>query len=174
MVIGSKRIEHLLDIGVLVINPRPRPEAIQPASVDLRLGDQFRVISKNGSIIDPSKGAAYEEVSGVSEFVLYPQEFCLAHTIEEIKLPVELMASLEGRSSIGRMGLFIHNAGHVDPGFHGQLTLELFNAAPVPIRLYPGMRICQIVFQEVKDAHFYRGKYLGQRGATPSRIYKDF
>jgi len=100
----------------------------------------------------------------------------LATTLEYIELPEDLTAFVEGRSSLGRLGLFIENAGWVDAGFKGQLTLELFNANSYSIRLYPEMRICQLVFAMVdqKPLRPYSGKYQGQRGVVPSKIYLDY
>ena len=104
-----------------------------------------------------------------------PKEFLLATTVEYIKLPSHITAFVEGRSSLGRLGLFIENAGWVDAGFEGQITLELYNANSVPIRLYVGMRICQLVFAKLDRIpdKVYSGKYKGQRGVTPSRIEMD-
>jgi dCTP deaminase len=99
----------------------------------------------------------------------------LATTLERVSLPLDICARLEGRSSIGRMGLFIHNAGFIDPGFDGQITLELVNTGNSSIQLETGRRICQIVFEELKNPseRGYRGKYQHQNGATGSRIYLD-
>jgi dCTP deaminase len=100
----------------------------------------------------------------------------LATTLEYIKLPPNLTAFVEGRSSLGRLGLFIENAGWVDAGFEGQLTLELYNANKYPIRLYPKMRICQLVFAKLDKEPLkpYRGKYQGQKGVVASKIYLDY
>lgn len=108
-------------------------------------------------------------------YVLLPGRFYLASTNEYIRVGPTICAFIEGRSSIGRLGLFIHNAGWIDSGFHGQITLELFNASSNCIRIYPNMRICQIVFSYVSStvANLYDGKYNNQRGPTPSKIYLD-
>ncbi len=106
---------------------------------------------------------------------LCPGQFCLATTEERITLPEGLVGYVEGRSSIGRMGLFVQNAGFIDPGFEGQITLELFNASQNTILLEPGVRICQIVFMHAEGVSMgYRGKYQGQVGVVGSRINEDF
>ena len=109
------------------------------------------------------------------EIIIPPHSFLLATTVEFIRIPANVTAFVEGRSSIGRMGLFIQNAGWVDPGFEGNITLELFNANRLPLRLASGRRICQIVFAFMDKATRtpYAGKYQGQRGTVGSRIFKD-
>ncbi|MFL0465320.1 MULTISPECIES: dCTP deaminase [Virgibacillus] len=103
-----------------------------------------------------------------------PNTFMLGTTLEQIRLPNDLTAFVEGRSSIGRFGVFIQNTGWIDPGFSGQITLELFNANRVPVQLKVGMRVCQLVIVQVDQAtEGYSGKYLFQEGATPSRAYMD-
>lgn len=116
----------------------------------------------------------YREYEG-DEIIIPPKSFLLATTEEYVKLPNNLTAFVEGRSSIGRIGLFIQNAGWVDPGFEGQITLELFNANSLPIRLKAGRRICQLVFCKMDQAAMnpYKGKYQGQRKATGSRVFQD-
>ena len=116
----------------------------------------------------------YREIKSES-IVIPPKSFILATTREYVKIPNDLVAFVEGRSSIGRMGLFIQNAGWVDPGFEGQITLELFNANQVPIRVDSGRRICQLVFSKLDKPvdKPYAGKYKGQTGTTGSRVYLD-
>ena len=116
----------------------------------------------------------YRDIHG-EESIIPAHSFLLATTLEYIKLPNHVTAFVEGRSSIGRMGLFIQNAGWVDPGFEGKITLELYNANSLPIKLQSGRRICQLVFCELdQPAEFpYRGKYQKQDQAIGSRIYKD-
>jgi dCTP deaminase len=148
---------------------------IQPASVDLRLGKHFLKVDENDiPFIDLEHPANYVAMEK-EEIILPPHSFILATTMEYIKLPDNLTAFVEGRSSIGRMGLFIQNAGWVDPGFEGEITLELYNANQLPIKLKAGRRICQLVFAQL-DQHAlypYKGKYQGQRNATGSRVYSD-
>lgn len=162
-------------------------EAIQPASFDLRLGGSFafplandRFVSPRGKVysaVDPTLPAETSPWESLSDkaFYIKPKEFVLATTKEYIKLPNDLTAFVEGRSSIGRMGLFVQNAGWVDPGFEGEITLELFNASDNTIRLVEGMRIAQLVFAKLDRPaeNPYNGKYQGQKGATGSRVYKD-
>ena len=147
---------------------------IQPASIDLRIGNQYFVPQPKNSI-DFSSPIVYKEFVG-EQFLLRPKCFVLATTIEKIKLPADIVAFVQGRSSIGRMGLFIQNAGWVDPGFSGQITLELFNAGNSAILIPEGRRICQIVLAETKTPASdggYSGKYQNQVGTTASRIYQD-
>lgn len=184
MILSDKTIRSLLDRGSLAIHPleddQIRDELrmgrqIQPASVDLRLGRHFLKVDENDiPFIDLEHPANYISIEK-EEIILPPHSFILATTMEYVKLPDNLTAFVEGRSSIGRMGLFIQNAGWVDPGFEGEITLELYNANQLPIKLKAGRRICQLVFAKLdQEAQFpYRGKYQGQRKATGSRVYAD-
>ncbi|MFV8827276.1 dCTP deaminase [Alkalihalobacterium sp. APHAB7] len=174
MILSDKTINEMLNKGELSIEPLVDGQ-IQPASVDIRLGTHFLKIDENAiESISFDKEAKYIEFES-DEVVIPPNSFLLATTKEYIKLPNHVTAFVEGRSSIGRMGLFIQNAGWVDPGFEGEITLELYNANRLPIKLKSGRRICQLVFalmdQEAKTP--YQGKYQGQRQAVGSRIYKD-
>lgn len=150
---------------------------IQPASIDITIGDTFSTISnvQNGGIIDFDVPVEYRTTKRDS-YVLLPKQFVLATTREYIKLPNNMTAFVEGRSSIGRLGLFIQNAGWVDPGFEGQITLELFNATEWALNIKAGDRVGQLVFAKMdKDAvNPYKGKYQCQTGATGSMIYKDY
>lgn len=149
--------------------------SIQPASIDCRLDNNFLVVEdRNMHTIDLNSEILYREIE--DEFItIPPNSFLLATTMERVRLPDDLTAFVEGRSSIGRMGLFIQNAGWVDPGFEGQITLELYNANSLPIRLQAGRRICQLVFckMDQKAAVPYSGKYQGQRKTTGSRVFSD-
>lgn len=148
---------------------------IQPASVDIRLGDSFSVIETEPSpSVKMDSAIKYRNVKS-EKYLLLPGQFVLATTMEYIRLSDNMTAFVEGRSSIGRLGLFIQNAGWVDPGFEGEITLELFNASNCTIELQSGRRIGQLVFAQLdRDAENpYRGKYQGQRGATGSRINLD-
>lgn len=147
---------------------------IQPASIDCRLGTQFLIPCKRKSI-DISSPVEYKEFNG-DKFVIRPQCFVLATTMERVSLGVDILAMVQGRSSIGRMGLFIQNAGWVDPGFDGQITLELYNAGNSSILIEAGRRICQLAFAECKTPASgvgYSGKYQYQIGTTGSRIFLD-
>ena len=151
------------------------PELIQPASVDLRLGREFIIIKHwSTDILDFDSQPNYQTIK-TDEFLVPSHSFVLAATIEKLSIPNDLTAFVEGRSSIGRMGLFIQNAGWVDPGFQGRLTLELYNANSLPIRLRSGRRICQIVFckTDQKAQNPYKGKYQGQKGVVGTRIFMD-
>lgn len=154
-------------------------EQIQPASVDLRLGNELRLYN-NLEIIDVKNMPEPDEIRQGEELVLKSGEFALASTKESVFVPNELEAEIKGRSSIGRAGSHIHTAGWVDPGFEGQITLELINHAPVPVKLYEGMRICQIVFGTLESPALVGygeqsdSKYQNQQGATGSRIDEDF
>lgn len=148
---------------------------IQPASVDIRLGNAFSTIkySSNG-IISLDKPVEYFTITA-EEYLLLPGQFVLGTTMEYFRLPDNLTAFVEGRSSMGRLGLFIQNAGWVDPGFCGEITLELYNAGRCAIELKSGCRVGQLVFAQLDQnaQNPYRGKYQGQKGATGSRIHMD-
>ena len=175
MILSDKTLKEYMEKDELVIDPLQESQ-IQPASVDLRLGDSFLKINENLMEVMTLK----DEIKYVNldreEIVIPPHSFLLATTKEYIKLPDDLTAFVEGRSSIGRMGLFIQNAGWVDPGFAGQITLELFNANRLPIKLISGRRICQLVFAQMDQAAKlpYQGKYQHQQQAVGSKAYKDY
>ncbi len=174
MILSDKSIKEYMKRGELVIDPID-DEQIQPASVDIRLGRHFLKLDEN-KFEAMSMTSEIQYVEFESDAVIIPSNsFLLATTREFIRLPDDLTAFVEGRSSIGRMGLFIQNAGWVDPGFEGEITLELFNANRLPIRLEAGRRICQLVFAKMDSPaeNPYRGKYQGQRHATGSRIFLD-
>ncbi len=174
MILSDRAIMALLQKGTLSISPLMEQQ-IQPASVDIRLGDMFSIVEDSSApILTLSQEMAYKEIRA-EKYLLMPGQFVLATTMEYIKLPDDLTAFVEGRSSLGRMGLFIQNAGWVDPGFSGEITLELFNANRCAIELRAGRRIGQLVFAQMDQAalHPYRGKYQGQRGATGSKVYLD-
>ncbi len=174
MILSDRTIKEMLAAGRLRIDPVEELQ-IQPASVDIRLGSAFSIVEDNAEgIIDLGNPIAYKTITRDS-YLLLPGQFVLATTMEYIALPDDLTAFVEGRSSLGRMGLFIQNAGWVDPGFSGEITLELYNANRCAIRLQAGRRIGQLVFAKMDQsaAHPYRGKYNGQRGPTGSRICLD-
>ncbi|MFA5527879.1 MAG: dCTP deaminase [Peptostreptococcales bacterium] len=174
MVISDRTIKRYINEGKLIINPMEKGQ-IQPASVDLRLGKHFLKVDENNvECMTLDSPIGYIEFTS-DEVIIPPHSFLLATTMEYIKLPNNLTAFVEGRSSIGRIGLFIQNAGWVDPGFEGEITLELYNASRLPIKLKAGRRLCQLVFaqldQEAEEP--YRGKYQGQRSATGSKVFMD-
>ena len=174
MILSDKTIKAMLESGELVCDPIDE-KSIQPASIDCRLGDHFLVVEQNQmDIITLDSEIKYREI--VSDTItIPPHTFLLATTQEYIKVGDDVTAFVEGRSSIGRIGLFIENAGWVDPGFEGRITLELYNASSLPIKLEAGKRICQLVFckMDQKAGSPYRGKYQGQGRTVGSRVYKD-
>lgn len=174
MILSDKTIRALLAGGTLSISPLDGIQ-IQPASVDIRLGSSFSVLEGgSNAILKMDSPIEYRSIAE-DTFLLLPGQFVLATTMEYFCLPNNITAFVEGRSSIGRLGLFIQNAGWVDPGFEGEITLELFNASSNAIELKAGRRIGQLVFAQLDcDAENpYRGKYQGQRNATGSRIQLD-
>lgn len=174
MILSDLTLKQMISSGKLGVSPLSE-ESIQPASIDCRLGDDFLVVEdRQMQIIDLDSEIIYRRIKGPT-ITIPPHSFLLATTMEFIKLPHDLTAFVEGRSSIGRIGLFIQNAGWVDPGFEGQITLELYNANSLPIRLEAGRRICQLVFCRMDQASAapYHGKYQGQTNATGSQVFKD-
>lgn len=174
MILSDKTINEYIDSGKLVASPIQQDQ-IQPASLDITLGTTFsRAKSGPYNTIDFDHEIEYEKIE-TNSYLLLPGQFVLATTGEYFELPDDLTAFVEGRSSLGRMGLFIQNAGWVDPGFKGEITLELFNASSQAIELRAGRRVGQLVFAKMdKPAeHPYAGKYQGQRGATGSKLYLD-
>ncbi|RKX84477.1 MAG: dCTP deaminase [Spirochaetes bacterium] len=174
MIVSDGTLKKLLKSGDLIIEPLEDYQ-IQPASIDLRLGEHFLKVDENSvEAITLDLGIEYTRMTR-DEIVIPPQSFMLAVTKEYIKLPDYMTAFVEGRSSIGRIGLFIQNAGWVDPGFEGTITLELYNANRLPIKLISGRRICQAVFalMDKKAQIPYRGKYQYQKNVQGSRVYED-
>ena len=162
-------------------------EMIQPSSVDVRLDRFFRVFENHRyPHIDPAEDqpdlTRLVEPPGDEPFILHPGEFVLGSTYEVITLPYDVAARLEGKSSLGRLGLLTHStAGFIDPGFSGHVTLELANVANLPIKLWPGMKIGQLCFFRLSSpaehpygSAKYGSRYQGQRGPTPSRSYANF
>ncbi|WP_152656583.1 dCTP deaminase [Oceanobacillus sp. CFH 90083] len=176
MILSGQTIKQHVYNNQLSITPF-QELSIQPASVDLRLGAEFLVVDDISTpYLSIDKLANYQEIEIADKetITIPPQSFMLGTTMENIGLPDHLTAFVEGRSSIGRLGVFIQNAGWIDPGFSGQITLELFNANRVPVKLQAGMRVCQLVIAAVdQETEGYSGKYLFQKGTTPSRVYLD-
>lgn len=174
MILSDRTIEKMLAEGSLTITPLTK-EQIQPASVDIRLGNTFSITEDSSTgVITMEREILYRTIQ-TDTYILLPGQFILATTMEYFELPDNLTAFVEGRSSLGRMGLFIQNAGWVDPGFKGEITLELFNANRCAIELKAGRRVGQLVFAKMDEPaeHPYRGKYQNQRGATGSKVYMD-
>ncbi len=174
MILSDKTILRMLEEQSLRIFPLDQ-EQIQPASVDIRLGNTFSIVEDTSSgIITLENEIRYKTIQS-DTYLLLPNQFVLATTMEYFELPDNLTAFVEGRSSLGRMGLFIQNAGWVDPGFHGEITLELYNANRCAIELKAGRRVGQLVFAQMDQTALrpYRGKYQGQKGATGSKVFMD-
>lgn len=175
MILSDKTIHKMLEEGSLVVDPVTEGQ-VQPASVDIRLGDSFSIVDDTAdNIITMGSEIQYKTIKA-DRYLLLPGQFVLATTQEYFELPDDLTAFVEGRSSLGRMGLFIQNAGWVDPGFKGEITLELYNANRCAIELQAGRRVGQLVFAKLDDHALnpYNGKYQGQRGATGSRVFMDY
>jgi dCTP deaminase len=185
VVLADRTIQRLLDEGRIEIDPYDA-SLLQPSSVDVRVDRLFRVFRNNrASFIDVKKEQDLTELVEIDEsepFILHPGEFVLGSTLERVRLPDDLVARLEGKSSLGRLGLLIHStAGFVDPGFDGHVTLELSNVANLPITLYYGMKIGQVSFMQLSEpaatpygSGTIGSKYQGQRGPTPSRYWQNF
>src|SRR5471030_538483 len=186
MVLSDRSIARLLAEGRIGIDPYD-DALLQPSSVDVRVDRFFRVFhNARYPYIDvklPQEELTEEvEISDDNPFILHPGEFVLGSTLERVTLPDDLVARLEGKSSLGRLGLLIHStAGFIDPGWDGHLTLELSNVANLPITVYPGMKIGQISFMEMTTAadrpygsESLGSKYKFQRGPTPSRYAENF
>src|SRR5436190_7106765 len=186
MILSDRTIREELKAGRIVIEPVDEAD-IQPSSVDLRLDRYFRVFRNHTQQVidvkeDQENLTELVEIDREDVFILHPGEFVLGSTAERVALPDDLVARLEGKSSLGRLGLLIHStAGFVDAGWDGHLTLELSNVATLPITLYPGMRIGQISFIRMTteaDRPYGSGdlssKYQGQRGPVPSRYWENF
>lgn len=174
MILSDSELKEAMAKGELVIDPI-KEGSIQPASIDCHLGSHYLVIDdKKMGVINFTTPIHYREIESDS-IIIPPHTFLLATTEEYIKLPANLTSFVEGRSSIGRMGLFIQNAGWIDPGFEGRITLELYNANSLPIELQAGRRICQLVFCKMdKPAeHPYQGKYQGQKKSVGSKVCED-
>jgi dCTP deaminase len=186
MILSDRTIREAIDAGRITIDPY-EPKNVQPSSIDIRLDRYFRVFRNHTArVIDVKENQ--EDLTELVEigpddcFMLHPGEFVLGATAERIGLADDLVARIEGKSSLGRLGLLIHStAGFIDPGFDGHITLELANVANLPITLYPMMKIGQVSFLNMTTPaeHPYGSssigsKYQGQRGPTPSRYYENF
>ena len=175
MILSDGTIRELIKTNALSISPLNDGQ-VQPASVDCTLGTHFlKIDDSSRTHLDFESDTKYIDIEA-EKIVIAPQSFLLATTNEYIKLPNHITAFVEGRSSIGRMGLFIQNAGWVDAGFEGRITLELFNANSLPIELAAGRRICQLVFcrMDKESVQPYRGKYYKQKKSVGSHIHTDF
>ncbi|NUN11818.1 dCTP deaminase [Candidatus Micrarchaeota archaeon] len=182
MILSDKTILERIQAKDLVVDPFKK-ECVQPSSIDLHLSHEFRVFKfTNHSVIDlKDEVKDYTELVSVKDkpFIIHPGEFTLGSTVERVKIPLDLVARLEGKSSLGRLGIIVHaTAGYIDPGFEGHITLELNNVGKIPVALYPNMRIAQISFQTMSTPPLRPygqagNRYQGQTGPTESRIAKD-
>ena len=186
MLLSDRDLRAELAAGRLGIDPFD-DALVQPSSVDVRLDSLFRVFNNTRyTHIDPAQRqddlTSLVEPEDGEPFVLHPGEFVLGSTLEVVSIPDDLAARLEGKSSLGRLGLLIHStAGFIDPGFDGHVTLELSNVANLPITIYPGMKIGQLSFVQMSEpaetpygSGALGSKYQGQRGPTPSRYWQNF
>ncbi|GAA0309912.1 dCTP deaminase [Kineococcus aurantiacus] len=186
MLLSDRDIRAQLDAGRVALDPYD-PSMVQPSSVDVRLDRFFRLFDNHKySVIDPAQEqpelTRLVETQPDEAFILHPGEFVLGSTFEVVTLPDDISARLEGKSSLGRLGLLTHStAGFIDAGFSGHVTLELSNVATLPITLWPGMKIGQLCFFQLSSpaqAPYGSGasgsRYQGQRGPTPSRSAQSF
>ena len=186
MVLSDRTIRRQIDEGRIGIDPYDA-ELLQPSSLDVRVDRYFRVFRNSRYPFIDVKEPQEEltelvEIDDETPFMLHPGEFVLGSTLERVQLPDDLVARLEGKSSLGRLGLLIHStAGFIDPGSDGHVTLELSNVANLPITIYHAMKIGQLSFVQMTEpaatpygADGLGSKYQGQKGPTPSRYYKNF
>jgi len=186
MLLSDRDILAQIESGRVVLDPYD-PAMIQPSSIDVRLDKFFRIFDNHKyAAIDPAveqpELTRLVEVEAGKPFVLHPGEFVLGSTYESVSLPDDVAARLEGKSSLGRLGLLTHStAGFIDPGFDGNVTLELSNTATLPINLWPGMKIGQLCFFQLSSpavnpygSEKYGSRYRGQRGPTASRSWQNF
>ncbi|MFN3256196.1 MAG: dCTP deaminase [Ilumatobacter sp.] len=192
MILSDRSLREQLDAGRIVIDPLDE-SLIQPSSIDVRISHLFRVFRNHTrGVIDVKEDMndltelieipVDEHGVGDDPFMLHPGEFVLGSTLERVAVPDDLVGRVEGKSSLGRLGLLIHStAGFIDAGFDGHITLELANVASLPITLYPGMKIGQVSFMQMTSpadnpygSGAHGSKYQGQRGPTPSRYFENF
>jgi dCTP deaminase len=186
VLLSDRDIRAELESKRVVLDPYDA-EMVQPSSVDVRIDRYFRLFDNHKyAVIDPAEEqpdlTRLVEVSSDEAFVLHPGEFVLASTYEVVTLPDDVAARLEGKSSLGRLGLLTHStAGFIDPGFSGHVTLELSNVATLPIKLWPGMKVGQLCFFRLSSpaespygSNTMGSRYQGQRGPTASRSYRSF
>ena len=186
MILSDVDLRKAIAAGRIGVDPFD-DSAIQPSSIDVRVDSLFRVFRNHtAGVIDVKRDmsglAELVEIPADGVFMLHPGEFVLGSTLERVSVPDDLVARIDGKSSLGRLGLLIHStAGFVDPGWEGNITLELANVASLPITIYPAMRIGQLSFMQMTspaERPYGRGargsKYHGQRGPTPSRYFENF
>jgi len=186
MILSDKSIREEIAKGSIVITPY-HPDCVQPSSIDVHLGNRFLIFNRVQHAVINLKEKQdglmkMVEVKENEPFILHPGEFVLGSTVESVKMPLDIAGRIEGKSSLGRLGLLIHStAGYIDAGWKGSLTLELSNVSPLPITLYPNMKIGQISFQrmttQVENPYGSKklgSKYQGQEGPGESKFYQNF
>ncbi len=190
MILSDRDLKaKILDGSIVVTSPEnDHMDNIHASSMDFRLGRFFKLYKHSEqAVLDPSRPETFTNVTQLIEitdpqqpFIVQPHEFVLGVTLERVKLPDDMVARVEGRSSLGRLGIIVHStAGYVDPGFEGTITLEITNINRMPVALYPGMRVCQLAFETMSSAAevpYYKkasSKYQGQSLPEESRITKD-
>ena len=186
MLLSDRDIRSHIDTGRIALDPYDAT-MIQPSSIDVRIDRYFRLFDNHKyPVIDPAEDqpdlTRLIEVAPDEPFILHPGEFVLGATFEQVTLADDVAARLEGKSSLGRLGLLTHStAGFIDPGFSGHVTLELSNMATLPVKLWPGMKIGQLCFFQLSSpaekpygSAEYKSRYNGQRGPTASRSFLNF
>jgi dCTP deaminase len=187
MVLSDRDLKKALKSGEIKIIPMPDfSSQLGSCSIDLRLGNVFRIFESGvHGVIDPRKNVAKEFTKEIivekgTAFIMQPGDFALGTTIEDVEIPDDLVGSLEGRSSIGRLGIIVHStAATIDAGWRGHITLELANMGKLPVALYPEMRICSISFEQLTspaEVPYYKkksAKYVGQVGPGESKIDEE-
>lgn len=186
MILSDRTLREQIDAGRIIIEPFDE-RCVQPSSIDVKISGLFRVFRNHTARVidvkeDMTSLTELVEIPDDGVFMLHPGEFVLGSTLERVVVPDDMVSRIDGKSSLGRLGLIIHStAGFIDPGFDGHITLELTNIATLPITLYPNMTIGQLSFVQmttVADHPYGKGahgsKYFGQRGPTPSRYFENF
>lgn len=184
MILSDVDVKQFLKEGKLKIEPLEIEKQIMPVGVDLRLGNEFKIFKKDVEHIDPSKDNLGETMETISvedgkSLMLHPGEFVLGVTKEFVQLPDDIAGRIDGRSSLGRMGIIVHStAGHVDPKFKGKLTLEITNIGKLPVMIFPGMKFCSLIFEKISspvEKDYQKvGKYVGDTGPGVSKISQEF
>jgi dCTP deaminase len=185
MILSDVDIRREVKKGHLLISPYDS-SSVQPASYDVKLGHEFRIFKNIHKPFLDVKNHLEDfmeliKIKKRGHLIIHPGEFVLGTTVEKVKIPKDLIARLDGKSSLGRLGIIVHaTAGYIDPGFNGYITLEMTNVANIPITLYPGMRIGQVSFMRLETpagrpyGRIRKSKYQGQKGPTVSRVWRDF
>jgi dCTP deaminase len=183
MILSDRDIKRYIREGKIKIEPCELDKQLQSIGIDLRLGNTFKIFKMTHKSHVDLSAKDYEpdtetiEVPDGSSFMLHPGEFVLGITKENVEIPNDLMAHIDGRSSLGRLGIGVHStAGHADPGYKGRLTLEISNIGKLPISIIPGMRFCSIIFEQLSSPveKSYHGKYYETKAPSTSKISEEF